>query len=103
MDAILRSAALSLDPALSIKLSTRLAKTLSHGVRDGSISPSLAREMQSNTNDLEEVSLIDSCPPDNAQAWQVWRSIRATLDNRDKLSYEAKLRLSRLPIYKGTP
>lgn len=103
LDAILRSAALSLDPALSIKLSTRLAKTLSHGVRDGSISPSLAREMQSNTNNLEEVSLTDSFPPDNAQACQVWRSIRATLDDRDRLSHDAKLRLSRLPIYKGTP
>lgn len=103
MDAILRSEALSPDPLLTIKLSTRLAKTLSHGICDGSISPSEAQEMRVKTNELEVVSLTDSSPSENAQAWQAWRRIRTTLDNRNELSHEAKLRLSRLPIYKGTP
>ncbi|KAF8958545.1 hypothetical protein BDZ97DRAFT_1906448 [Flammula alnicola] len=101
MNAVLRSWALKPSNDLALKLSTRLAKTLSQGVQDGCINPSVVQQNLLVIKELEATSLTDDS--DNAQAWKLWKSIRQGLEHHGDLSYEAKVRLSKMPIYKGMP
>ncbi|KDR73934.1 hypothetical protein GALMADRAFT_250621 [Galerina marginata CBS 339.88] len=105
MNAVLRSWSLNSenDPSLTLKLSTRLAKTLSQGVQEGSIAPSVIEQNADKIKELEAVSLKESDSSENAQTWKLWRNIRAGIQHHEDLSYEGKVRLSKMPMFKGAP
>ncbi|TFK37553.1 hypothetical protein BDQ12DRAFT_724006 [Crucibulum laeve] len=99
--AILHLASLNPEPGLAFQLSARLVKTLSHGIQDGSIDPIwVLEEHRPPIKKLDEVAIEDD--PKNGQAWRMWRAIRSALNHRSAMSHEAKLRLSKTPMFKGT-
>ncbi|KII90183.1 hypothetical protein PLICRDRAFT_40377 [Plicaturopsis crispa FD-325 SS-3] len=108
-DAILRSwtqlSSQPENPALSLKLSVRLAKSLAHGVQSGVITASKVDENATAIDDLEKVlrKQPESENADHAQAWLAWRQISFGLTDRDRLAHEGRVRLSRMPIFRGTP
>lgn len=104
IDAIQRAGSRKPHPALAAKLSTRLAKALTHAAQNGTISASKVKEHSPAFEALEVVGKLDGIDhTENEQAWQFWKQIQADLKDREKLSHEAKVRLSRFPIFRGTP
>ncbi|CAA7271282.1 unnamed protein product [Cyclocybe aegerita] len=102
INAILRSWVLKPEPALAIRLSTRLAKSLAHGIQDGMFNASVVQQNADGIKQLEDLSTKDA-GAENVQAWKMWRSVRAGLEHHTDLSHEAKVRLSKMPIYKMMP
>jgi hypothetical protein len=104
VDAILRSWSRRPDPALTVRLSTRLAKALCHGVQGGTLSASKVEEYASVLSAIEEAGKQSGGNrSEHDQAWLLWHRIHVDLEDHDKLSHEAKVRLSRFPIFRGTP
>lgn len=101
MDAIVRSWSLQPESALASKLSIRLPKALCQGIHSGTILPSDLEANASVIRELEEIPSINS--EEHVQAWMLLRRVRSKLDHHDALAREAKVRFSRMPIYKGTP
>ena len=91
------------DAALSLKLSTRLAKCLSQGFQDGTITASLVEQNAESIKALEGFSSQEKEGFENAHAWNAWKAIRPALSHQQELSHEAKVRLSKMPMYKGMP
>jgi hypothetical protein len=103
-DAILRSWSRKPDSALVAKLSTRLAKALCHAAQAGTWNVSNMEEHASAVSAIEEAgkqSAADHSESD--QAWLLWHRVQADLKDHDQLCHEAKVRLSRFPIFRGTP
>jgi hypothetical protein len=100
-DAILRSWSLQPESALASKLSTWLPKALCHGIHSGTISPAEVEDKLLSIKALAELST--GADVDNVQAWALWKNIHSKLEHHGALSHEAKIRFSRMPIYKCTP
>ncbi|KII91875.1 hypothetical protein PLICRDRAFT_157310 [Plicaturopsis crispa FD-325 SS-3] len=95
INAIQRSAQLeSSSPALLAKLSTRLAKALSHGVISGQIASPVLQEKHSLINTLR---LIGNDDAENKRVWKDWSLVEASTGDREVEGKEARSRLSRLP------
>lgn len=103
-DAILRSWSRKPDTTLAAKLSTRLAKALCHAAQGGTITASKIKECALELTAIEEAGKkLGGGHSENDEAWLLWRQIQSDLQDHDKLAHEAKVRLSRLPIFRGTP
>ncbi|KZP20325.1 hypothetical protein FIBSPDRAFT_789699 [Athelia psychrophila] len=109
VDAIFRSwKILKNNPALSFKLSARLAKSLAHGVRDGSITPSFIKGNAQVISELENIThnhadtACDTLQEHN-RLWSEWTNISAEQGDRMQSAREALGRLSRLPVFKSSP
>jgi hypothetical protein len=98
MNAILHSWSLHPEPALALKLSTRLPKAISQGIQAGTIRISSLEDNASVIRELEGVSSTGD--PENAQAWMLLKHVRSKLETSSR---EARIRFSRMPIYKGIP
>lgn len=100
-NAILRSWALKPEAPTALKLSTRLPKALSHGIHGGTIGTTYVEEKALDIKALAELST--GADADSTQAWALWKSIQSKLKHYEALSHEARIRFSRMPIYKCTP
>lgn len=104
IDAIYRSWSRKPDAALAAKLSTRLAKALSHSAHAGTFPVSKSQEYASTLISIEKAgNQSDGDHSEGHQAWLLWKRIQQDLNNHEKFSHEAKIRLSRFPIFRGTP
>ncbi len=77
--AILRSAKLlsaNPNPKLAAKLSSRLPKALSHGLRDGTIVPKDYREEETTLKKLRDIASVDS-----ETSWREWERISGEYDS----------------------
>lgn len=97
-ESILRSWALGPTDSMAMKLSTRLAKALSQGVQNGTINPSVIEQNEATIKELEKLASTENS--DVAQAWSIWKNIKRGLGHHIDLVHEAKVRFSKLPIYK---
>lgn len=78
MDAISRSwPAKPQDDTFILKLSTRLANTLCHGMQDGIIKRSVFEQHLDAIKGLENVALEENS--ENATAWKTWKTVRSGL------------------------
>ncbi|THH19933.1 hypothetical protein EUX98_g8683 [Antrodiella citrinella] len=87
--------------SLSPRLSTRLAKTLSYGVREGKISADL---IQSSAVVIEKLSTEGAKPSASDElvtAWKLWDKVDGEMDVVRKGAPDAQIRLSRLPMFKA--
>jgi hypothetical protein len=101
MNAILHSWSLQPESALALKLSTRLPKTLCQGIHAGTILPS---DLEANATIIRELEGVPSTEDaEHTQAWMLLKRVRCKLEHHDALAREARIRFSRMPIYKGTP
>lgn len=100
-NAILRSWALKPEAPTALKLLTRLPKALSHGIHDGTISTTYVEEKALDIKALAELSMSEDA--DSTHAWALWKSIQSKIEHYEALSHEARIRFSRMPIYKCTP
>ncbi|KAF9526018.1 hypothetical protein CPB83DRAFT_908722 [Crepidotus variabilis] len=96
--AILRSHALQPDPALVLKLSTRLAKTLSYGLLSGKIH---ATVIEQNLEAIREIE--DNDTSGKGQFWKLWQTTATNLASQVVLAREDRVRLSKMLIYKASP
>ncbi|TFY79515.1 hypothetical protein EWM64_g4494 [Hericium alpestre] len=110
-DAIFRSWRLmpeEKNDSLAVRLSTRLAKALSHAARQGSISP---ERLQRDSNLIGEIRAFPTramtdgskLSPEHLQAWKYWDIGRDEMDRVARESNDARTRLSRLPVFKKRP
>ncbi|KAG6820545.1 hypothetical protein H0H93_015430 [Arthromyces matolae] len=99
--AILRSWSHNPEPTLAIKLSARLAKALCHGVHNRSIDFAYISTNENAIKSLGSLSAPDASG--NHALWAQWRTLYSKLENFADLSHVAKVRLSKMPISKGTP
>ncbi|KAF9026023.1 hypothetical protein BDZ89DRAFT_1067865 [Hymenopellis radicata] len=88
--------------ALLSKLSTRLAKSLSCGVRSGAISLKDLETDIALINELRLVSESDSASPDCVRAWKDWKRVAHDYDRTSKGASQARTRLASLPVRKKT-
>ncbi|TFK27293.1 hypothetical protein FA15DRAFT_220295 [Coprinopsis marcescibilis] len=96
VEAVLESWSRKPDQVLSKKLSSRLAKAIVHGIRDGSINSAYVRDHERELKDLKDI-----CP--NDAAWQPYENIESQLGNFEGVAVDARRRFSKLPILKGSP
>ncbi|RDB17580.1 hypothetical protein Hypma_001021 [Hypsizygus marmoreus] len=101
INAILRSWSLDPEPTLAAKLSTRLAKALSHALQNSTIDDVYITNHLSGIEALEGLS--SNLSSEGVDAWTLCNRIRSKADHYKDLSREARIRFSRMPIYKGTP
>ncbi|RDB21926.1 hypothetical protein Hypma_010914 [Hypsizygus marmoreus] len=90
------------NPGLTPRLSTRLAKALCHGVRNGSISQDFIDSHSDTIIEMQLASLIvDGNAATTTQTpWEEWKSVESESENREQLTQDASRRLSDLPIFK---
>ncbi|KAF7976940.1 hypothetical protein HWV62_5363 [Athelia sp. TMB] len=96
------------NPTLSFKLSTRLAKSLAQGVREGSITLAFITAHAKVISDLEKITqkYPDMTPDtlqDHNRLWGEWSSISVERGDRLGAAREALGRLSRLPVFRYSP
>jgi hypothetical protein len=60
-------------------------------------------ECASTVSAIEEAGKQGEAQSEIDHAWALWHRIQSNLNDHDKLSHEAKVRLSRFPIFRGTP
>ncbi|KAF9528806.1 hypothetical protein CPB83DRAFT_894046 [Crepidotus variabilis] len=82
-------------------LSTRLAKTLSHGLRSGAIPPSDIEQNIEAIRTMENQRSKDAF--ENVQSWKLWSATRSNLALCAELALEDRIRLSKMPIFKSAP
>ncbi|KAF9526017.1 hypothetical protein CPB83DRAFT_896481 [Crepidotus variabilis] len=95
---ILRSQRLDPEPTIVLKLSARLAKTLSHRLRSGKIHPSV---IEKNIKSIQGLEHADSF--EHEQSWKLWRTTCLNLASQTQIAYEDRVRLSKIPIFKASP
>ncbi|KAJ7114133.1 hypothetical protein C8R44DRAFT_231652 [Mycena epipterygia] len=87
--------------SLALRLSGRLAKALSHGVRSGSVSPQLIHDIGATIADLQLAGLAGE--PELRRLWVEWDHIGRETGDREENIAEARARFSALPIFRKTP
>ncbi|KAJ7708983.1 hypothetical protein B0H17DRAFT_1124763 [Mycena rosella] len=86
--------------ALALRLSGRLAKALSHGVRSGSMSQKQIDDLGATISELELVG--SNGEPDLRRLWADWNIIAREAGARDGKVAQARARFSVLPIFRKT-
>jgi hypothetical protein len=98
LDAISRSHELSsTNPGLSLRLSTRLAKTLCQGLRGGSIDVHSLKKHAKVISELEIIAMQQGAVEPLPECIRVWREWRNT-EGRPGGAREARIRLAQIPI-----
>ncbi|KAJ7750682.1 hypothetical protein DFH07DRAFT_922529 [Mycena maculata] len=105
MEAIARSWRLSTpNPNLALRLSTRAAKALAHGVRGDSIGAQVLvnyaqviEQLQTVASQQESVT-GEGVEPESARVWREWRAIAQEGDDRSSAAHEARVRFAGIPI-----
>lgn len=104
VDAILRSWSRKQEKELAAKLSTRLAKALCHAAQSSALSASYLEANTASIDSIEKAGKeVLGDHAENDLAWNTWDRIKVDIANHEKLSREAKVRLLRFPIFRGTP
>ncbi|KAJ7483291.1 hypothetical protein FB451DRAFT_1234002 [Mycena latifolia] len=86
--------------ALALRLSGRLAKALSHGVRSGSVSQKQIDDIGATISELELVGFAGE--PELRRVWADWNHIARETGDRDENIAQAHARFSVLPIFRKT-
>ncbi|KAK7031941.1 hypothetical protein R3P38DRAFT_3265860 [Favolaschia claudopus] len=103
IEAITRSWGLSAQGTLPLRLATRAAKALAHGVRADTISAAALEKHAQLIEQLENVAKQEECNPE-AESVRVWREWRAIADesvsglDRSSATHAARVRLAEIPI-----
>lgn len=93
------------NPSLSLRLSTRLAKSLSYGVRSGTISSDVLQQSSGAIQALERkfneaLSKSSEVPGDTVRAWKDWKRVEKEIEAVSRGRDAAQDRLVRIPIAK---
>ncbi|TCD63142.1 hypothetical protein EIP91_005901 [Steccherinum ochraceum] len=83
---------------LAIRLSTRLAKVLSHGVRDGSISSEMLKDTSEMLSRISTLAENPDFGQELGAAWKDWRRVESEKERVSRGAAGAKAHLSSLPI-----
>lgn len=93
------------NPSLSLRLSTRLAKSLSYGVRSGTISSDVLQQSSGAIQALERkfneaLSKSSEVPGDTVRAWKDWKRVEKEIEAVSRGRDAAQDRLVCIPIAK---
>jgi hypothetical protein len=93
------------NPALALKLSTRIAKALIQGVRGGSVTSDILKDNAMIIGQLEVVAQQqpeNASPsiPDHIRVWKEWKQLENEAGDRKEAAFQARSRLSRLPVFR---
>ncbi|KAJ7173293.1 hypothetical protein C8R46DRAFT_945999 [Mycena filopes] len=105
LEAISRSWQLSpgSNATLALRLSTRAAKALAHGVRGGVIKAGFLQHHAQMISQLETVASQQDAPPNGPEAesvrvWREWHAIATEGGDRKSEAQDARVRLAAIPI-----
>lgn len=88
------------ESSLVQRLSTRLAKALSYGTREGTISAEMIENDVTTVEYLSSVAEKAETGQDIEAAWKEWRRVESEREAVSEGSAAARTRLSQLPIFK---
>ncbi|KAJ6580630.1 hypothetical protein B0H19DRAFT_1369180 [Mycena capillaripes] len=100
LEAIARSWKLSsANPSLTLRLATRAAKALAHGVRGGTIRPSALAKHAQMIEQLETAALQqENTSGESIRVWREWHAIVGESGDRKSAAHDARVRLGAIPI-----
>ncbi|KAJ7041619.1 hypothetical protein C8F04DRAFT_994717 [Mycena alexandri] len=84
---------------LALRLSTRAAKALAHGIRGGTINAAFLERHAPMIAELETVaSQQQDSNDESARVWREWRAIATTIGDQKSEAHKARVRLATVPI-----
>ncbi|KAJ6520693.1 hypothetical protein DFH09DRAFT_1426866 [Mycena vulgaris] len=105
LDAVARSWKLATpNPSLALRLATRTAKALAHGVRGGAVGQEMLAKYAQIIEQLENVALQQEIraevysEPESVRIWRKWRAIANEGGDRKSAAHDALARLAEIPI-----
>jgi hypothetical protein len=87
--------------SLLLRLATRLAKTLSHGLRNGAINKSMIERENLAVEQLKSLSKSSDPKSELSSAWAQWRRVESEVVLVLAGVDDAKSRLTQLPLYRN--